>query len=252
MNSFEQRYLHAHEHLTDAAMEREAIKLLREADAREYAWRRELNAWREVGEELERVLDGSDGVAPYLSEARKRDLFPDWFIPRLRELLHEARPGLMVLPERIQADYDRERETQMATPERASEHLGAAFVRAWDRQAAPAPSETAPDPLPAGWMKRSLAALNDPDQMLGAIEHDYPTLGARLRSYIAQPKAETAPDWQPTAVLAVHRAFDAFVQQDAPLPPGWNPMPMLTRLRDAIIHELELPVPAAIPASKET
>jgi len=44
MITFEERYLHAHEHLTDPAMEREVVKLLREADAREEALRRELNA----------------------------------------------------------------------------------------------------------------------------------------------------------------------------------------------------------------
>ena len=32
----------------------------------------------------------------------------------------------------------------------------------------------------------------------------------------------------------VERAFAEFIQQDAFLPPGWNPMPMLTRLKDHI------------------
>lgn len=52
------------------------------------ALRRELNAWREVGEELTRAVE-------FMPAAQRADLFPDWFKPRLDELLRGARPGLM-------------------------------------------------------------------------------------------------------------------------------------------------------------
>lgn len=55
------------------------------------ALRRELMAWREVGAELERALD-------FIPPRYRRDSFPDWFEPRMRELLHDPRPGLMRLP----------------------------------------------------------------------------------------------------------------------------------------------------------
>ncbi len=43
-----------------------------------------VNGWRELGEEMERI-------ALFMSEEQRADLLPDWFLPRLKEMLADGR-----------------------------------------------------------------------------------------------------------------------------------------------------------------
>jgi hypothetical protein len=40
----------------------------------------QLNAWRELGDEMERIVS-------FMSASQRDDLLPDWFAPRLRQML---------------------------------------------------------------------------------------------------------------------------------------------------------------------